>query len=474
MNKISYSKEITNLCEADVLVVGGGPSGVAAAIASARNGAKTMLLEKTSMLGGMATSALVGPFMTSYDSDAKRQIIKGIFDEIVVRAEKMGGAIHPSKIPPTSSYCSYFTEGHSNVTPFNSDILQVVLDEMTQEAGVKVLFYTIVSDVVAENDSIKHVIISNKDGLSAVSAKVYVDCTGDADVANYAHVKTIFGDIKTGYLQPVSLFFEVGNVDTKVFRNFMETEMAKNAAEAGDQEDDAQSSGPKYHNFKVGPIGKFVEEARRNGEWDLNKSDIGFYETPFQGRFKINCTRLQGIDGTKTEELTKAHIITRKQVQTVFKVIKKYVPGCENAMLIQTASVLGVRESRHIVGRYTLTDEDVISGRKFDDKISLCGYILDLHSDTTGGGKFVVVDQWFDIPYRCLVPETCNNLLVAGRCISATSGAASSLRTMTSCFAIGQGAGTAAAQSVAEHVKPKDIDIAKLQNTLRSQNVVLE
>jgi len=456
MTNISYSKEVPVVTSTDVLVIGGGPGGFAAAVASARNGAKTMLIETTGTLGGMATSGLVGPFMTCYDNDAEEQIVKGIFEELVVRAEQKGGAIHPSKIKGLNSYASYYYRSHQHVTPYQSEIIAVTMDEMALEAGVDILFYTRVCDCVVKDGKIDYVVVAMKEGLRAIKANIYIDCTGDADVAYFAGVDFCLGDKETGAMQPATLFFEVGNIDREKYIG--ELEAHKHELD---------------NNFR-NCFSWYVDEARKNGDWHIPRNELGNYEQNIPGRFKINTTRVIGIDGTKSEDLTRAHIECRKQVQEILNFMKKYIPGCENVQLIQVAPVIGVRETRHIVGMYELTDHDILNRAIFDDAICTFGYAVDVHAPDGSGGVFATVDKYYTIPYRCLVPKGCDNLLVAGRSISGSSYAAASFRVMPCCMALGQAAGTAAAMVSKEGKRPIDVDIKALQQKLVEQGAVIK
>ena len=462
---MKYEKQIENIIDTQVLVIGGGPAGSAAAIAAARGGAKALLIERAGILGGMATSGLVGPFMTCYNSHGTKQIIKGLFEEMVTRAEDLGGAIHPSKVDAYSPYTSFIGFAHKHVTPFNSDILQVVLDDMACSAGVEVLCYTQFIDCFMEDERIAGVVVANKSGLSAIRAQVVIDATGDADVAVCAGVKTVFGDVEAGYVQPVTLFFEVDGIDTDRLRTAAKRIEAK-----------PQETRDGLFKFPIGALAEYVGRARENGDWNLIKSDCNIYQTNKTGRYKVNTTRVVDVDATDAQRLTSAHIDAKKQALEILYCMKKYIPGCENAELVQLAGAMGVRETRHIDGKYTLAMEDVVSGRRFEDDIALCGYVLDIHpnkKDCTDGGS-MLVDDYYGIPYRTLLPNGCTNLLVTGRCISATSRAASTLRIMPCCMALGEAAGTAGALAVKDDLLPQQVDADKLRAALIAQNAVVD
>ena len=453
-----YQREIERVLETDVLVVGGGMAGFGAAVAAARGGAKVTLIDRNATLGGMATAGLVGPFMTCYNNDATEQIVKGIFDELCRRTEERGGAIHPSKVDGMTPYSSYFQLSHCHVTPFLSEVLAVVMDEMALETGVELLFNTQLCDALTSEGHIDGAVVAMKEGLAVIRARTYIDATGDADLAYMAKLPTVLGDANTGETQPCSLFFEVGNIDREKYIG--ELERRKAAGELGKPAKCCWSW--------------LVDEGRRTGEWTIARDEIGNYEQSVPGRFKINCTRMAGIDATDTRQITAAMIDGRQQVQRIADFMRKHVPGCENMQVLQVASALGVRESRHIVGEYCLTVEDIMARRPFDDAICTFGYAVDAHDSVGGGVHFQCVNDYYTIPFRCLVPAGCDNLLAAGRCISGTSGAAASYRVMPACVATGEAAGTAAAIALRDGVAPGRVDVQKLKNTLVKNGAVIK
>lgn len=455
---MQYTKQIDRVIETEVLVIGGGSAGFGAAVASARNGAKTLLIERAEMLGGMATAGLVGPFMTCYDDEPTEQIVKGIFDELCRRTEERGGAIHPSKVEGMTTYSSYYIRSHCHVTPFLSEILEIVMEEMVVESGAKILYNVQMCDVLTEGDTITGILVSMKEGLTLITAKTYIDCTGDADVAYYAGANCVAGDETDGVMQPVTLFFEVGNIDREKFVGALEEKKAK--GELGIPGENCWSW--------------YIKEARKNGDWDIDRNEIGNYEQPIKGRWKINTTRIAHVDATNTAQITDAVMEGRKQVQKVMNFLQKYVPGCEEIQLLQVASTLGVRETRHIKGRYKLTAQDIMERKHFEDAICTFAYAIDIHNSEGGGATFQQVNGYYTIPFRCLVPSDINNLLVAGRCISGTSEAAASYRVIPCCIATGQAAGTAAALALKEGVRPGDVDLLALRGTLCRQGAVIK
>jgi FAD-dependent oxidoreductase family protein len=435
------------VAEADVLVVGGGPAGIAAAVASGRTGARTVLVERFGFLGGNATAGLVGPFMTSYSLDGKEQLIRGVFEELVERAEQLGGAIHPARVEGGSEFSGFITYGHHRVTPFDPEAVKLVAAEMCLEAGVELRLHTFMVDTIVEDGSVAGVIVASKSGLEAIRAKVTVDCSADADIAARAGVPFHQGREADGLTQPMTLFFRIANVDDEKVKAYI----------AAHPED------PR-------PFASIVRAARERGEFPIPREGIGLYRTPQPGIWRINTTRLQRLDGTNVLDLTRAEIEGRRQVMFLLKFFRERCPGLENCTLLDTAATIGVRETRRIVGEYTLTAEDLATGREFEDVIALCGYPIDIHSPTGSGGT-MTPEQFqmanvYQIPYRCLVPVKVDQLLVAGRCVSATHEALGAIRVMPPSFAMGQAAGTAAALAAAEGVPPRRVPVRWLQEHL--------
>ena len=445
----------------EIAVVGGGPAGVCAAIAAARTGAKVLLIESGNCLGGMATIGQVNPFMTSFDKSGDTMIIRGLFAEIIDRLVARGAAIQPKDVPPGQSFTSYITVGHNHTAPFDAEVLKVVLDEMCEEAGVQVLFHSTFISPIMESNALRGLVIATKAGLRAVSAQMVIDCTGDADVAFRSGVPCEMGDEASGRIQPATMFFRIGNVD-----------LAKVDADIEANRDNFyRKNGVNYRSFHWR-----VSEARENGDWDLQRVSIGMFRGVREDEWNINTSRIMGVDGTDPDSVTQAEITGRKQVQEIFRFLKKYVPGCENAILESTPAHVGIRETRHIKGEYILNTDDVLQGNVPDDSILLAANSIDVHGRFGPmSNEYVTVEngEYYGVPYRCLVPLNVENLLVAGRCVSATSEAAGAIRVMPPCMALGQAAGTAAALALRNGVSVRDVDTAQLKEALKKQNAYL-
>ncbi len=414
-----------NIYTCDVLVCGGGPGGLCAAVSAARNGADTMLVERYGFLGGAATNMLVFPFMTRYAGG--KQIIDGLLQEIIERLDAKGGYGGPER-------------SHM----FDNELLKIVADEMCLESGVKLLFHTAVLGAETRDGRIQSVRVHNKSGEQTMSAAMYVDGTGDADLAYLAGVPCEKGRAEDGLSQPMTLNFRMAGVDKSRMPDRKE-------------------------------ITELYLKARAEGRIECPRNDVLWFETMRDDEIHFNTTRVIRCDATDAEELTKAEIEARRQVGQYVDFLKSDIPGFENAHLQMMAPQIGIRESRRIVGEYVLTAEDLLSARKFDDCIARGSYSVDIH-DPDGGGtviKRLPPGESYDIPYRSLVPKKIDNLLVAGRPISSTHEAHSAIRVMPIAAAIGEAAGAAAALCVNGGTIPRKLDSKKLQRVLLAQGANL-
>ena len=448
--------------DADVIVVGGGTTGAIAAIAAARNGAKTILVDKNGFLGGTATAGNV--FHGFFDCRGN-QVVKGIGEELVQRlVAEEGSPGHLTGGKWGHDVPEYF--GYSQ-TPYDLETFKYVIMRMVDEANVRMLLHTFVGGALVEGNAVTGIEIQNKSGRSKLRAKVVVDCSGDADAAAAAGAQYEFGR-DDGKAQNVTLLFTLGGVD---FDRVVEYSRAhvrvKTWGEWHSRLMKANKLGEDKPSY-VSMSGKIIIDD------DLEKGkelSCGFRSLR-PGELRLNVTRTTGIDGTKAEDLTRAEISERKNAFEVAKALKKHVPGFEKAYLASTATEVGVRESRRIVGDYQLSTQDVAEGRDFSDSVCRGAYPVDIHDPNGGHVKHTFIKDGlsYGIPYGCFLPKNLEGILVGGRCISASHEAHGSARQMPTCVGIGQAVGTAAAMAVTKGVTPRGLDVGALRATLLAQN----
>ncbi len=441
--------------DADVVVAGGGPAGINAAIAAGRQGVRVVLVERYGFLGGMSTAAMVYPWMT-FHSDQGEQVIKGIAQEIVDRLIEAGGS--PGHLRDTVGFVH-------TVTPYRAEIYQVIAMEMLREAGVKLLLHSFIDEVSAEEGRIRAIRVSTKSGRVEIRGKVFVDTSGDADVAYMSGARIAQGRDGDHKAQPMTMKFRMRGVDLQAVKQYML-----------EHPDDFYKKTPidELANLPLTGVNGFYSQWKA-GNVPINRDQVLFFTGPAEDEVLINCTRVQGLDGTQVEDLTEAEEEGRKQVLMMAEFLIKSIPGFSRASVSAVGTQIGIRETRRIVGQYILTMEDVLQGRKFEDVIAKSGYPIDIH-DPTGKGvtaASIQGDGVYDIPYRCLVPLDVDNLLAAGRCISTTHEALATTRLTPSCMATGQAAGTAAALSLIDGVVPGELSIGRLQEQLRKDRAYI-
>lgn len=451
---------VSDKYSADVIVVGGGPAGMCAAAAAAREGVKVLLVEQGGFCGGMATQGMVGPFMTCYDRKGERMIIRGLFEEIVNRMVARGYAIHPSQVRAGTSFTSWIVVGHDHVTPFEAEGLKLVMDDMLEKAGVKLLYHTRFLTPMMNGSTIEGVEVASKSGLESIRGKVVIDCTGDGDVAARAGVPYEMGNEALGLMQPATMFFHICNCDEKA----MEADIQANLHNF------YREDGVNYRSFHWR-----VSEAREKGDWTLNRVSLGLFRMPKPDEWCVNTSRIMHVDATDNESLTRGEIEGRRQVEHILQFLRKYVPGCENAKLKATASYVGIRESRHIKGDYRLTVDDLLSAKVPEDSILLAANSVDVHGrfGPTSNEYVPIEGDHYGIPYRSLLASGVEGLLVAGRCVSADSAAAGAIRVMPPCMGMGQAAGTAAALAAKAAIPPRRVDVHALRRRLKDNKAYL-
>ncbi|MCK6077097.1 FAD-dependent oxidoreductase [Paenibacillus silvae] len=440
---------------ADVVVVGGGPAGIAAAIAAGRQGARVVLVERYGFVGGMSTAAMVYPWMT-FHTEQGEQVIRGIAQEIVDRLQACGGS--PGHLRDTVGFV------HS-VTPYDPAVYQVVAAEMLKEAGVRLLLHSFVDGVAVVDDRVEVVRVTSKSGQLELQANVFVDASGDADVAYLAGAAVAQGRDTDSQSQPMTMKFRMRGVNLERVKQYMQ-----------EHPEDFYEKTPfaELDTIPLTGVSGFYSHWKKAAV-PIQRDQVLFFTGPAEDEVLINCTRVQGLNATDVMDLTLAEQEGRKQVLLIAEFLRRDVPGFERASISAVAPQIGIRESRRVIGHYSLTQEDVVTGRKFDDVIARSGYPVDIH-DPSGQGviaAFIQGDGAYDIPYRCLLSQNISNLLAAGRCISTTHEAHATTRLTPSCMATGEAAGTAAALAVKLKLAPAMLPISLLQTELRRSGAAI-
>lgn len=443
----------------DVCVIGSGPAGIGAAIAAARLGAKTLLVERYGFVGGNLTMAMVNPMFTFHDIKG-RQVIMGIAGEFADRL-KARGVSH--------GHVTDLTFDNASMTPFDPEGTKVLLFDMLEEAGVDLLLHSLLTGVKRKGSKITSLFIENKSGRQAICPRFVIDCSADADVVARAGAPFIKGREEDGFMQPATLYFRIGGVNELNLRIWMKHNRHLLKDSPTDDEIDSQKA------IAFLGMNDRIKAAKEAGELDHEIAPrILMYQLPAEGQFSVNTTRLQQVDGTDVFSLTQAEIRLRRQVLQIHRFLQCQVGGFEHAVVLDTGIQAGIRETRHIRGDYVLTETDVLNGASFEDGICCGTFAIDIHPPKgeaqifTGSGKAV-----YEIPYRCLLPEDLDNLLVAGRSISATHTAFGSVRVMATAMATGEGAGTAAALACRSHLTSREVNVKELRAQLVSQGQYL-
>jgi ribulose 1,5-bisphosphate synthetase/thiazole synthase len=448
----------------DVLIVGGGVSGSVATIAAARAGARVLLVEEHGFLGGSLTAMGVGPMM-SFHNPAGEQVVRGIPDELVRRLQARGASL--GHLADTTTYCS-------TVTPFDSEEMKIELETMLTEAGGKILFHTQLAAVEMAGELIDAVVLCNKAGLTAFRAKVFIDATGDADLAARAGVPFCQGRAADGQAQPMTMNLKLANVDTSAVRDYVRSHPEDFLWAPLGQAEGLKRLEVSPRLSLAGFLGAW-KAARARGEIDVPRDQVLFFETPVPGVVIVNTSRITGLVATDPFQLSRAEMLGRKQCAQIFRFLRQHAPGFAQAVRMDTAAKIGVRESRHVEGMYQITAEDITTSRAFEDAIALGGYPIDIHapSAATTATTRLLPNARYQIPLRSLQVRRPANLLVVGRCISATHEAAAAFRVTPIVMAIGQAGGVAAAEAARRGVAPAQVPFATIREQLLRQGAQL-
>lgn len=443
----------------ELIIVGGGISGVIAGISAAREKIDTLIIEQNGFFGGMLTSAGVGPMMTFHAG--KTQVIQGITGELIDRLKQKG--LSTGHIPDTTGY-TY------SVTPFDIEGMKSELECMYLEAGGQILFHSMLANVVTENRKIKEITICNKAGLSILEADYYIDASGDGDLAAWAGVEFIKGRESDGISQPMTMKLRMYGVDIPLIRKFIHANPDEFPRLKGDT-----SIIDKSERLSIGGFTKTLKRAKDAGDFTFSREDVLFFETNNLGEVIINSSRIPNLDSTNPADLTKGEIEGRKQAKELLHFFIKYIPGFKNATLSFTGPSIGIRSSRQIKGKYTITKEDILTGRKFKDAVVCNGYPVDIHSPTGEDtySEHLKWGEYYTIPYRSMINNQIDNLITVGRCISGDFEAQAAFRTTPGAGAIGHAGGAASVIAIQQSKDYKDLHINEIQELLLKQNAFL-
>ena len=444
------ARDIQVYGEFDVVVLGGGPAGLAASVSASNNGARVLLVERYGFLGGMGTAGGVTNFAGLYGrkNGEMRQVVHGVVDELLARMASMGGLNSPQD----------GMQGRIRVQSYDISILKCAADQMLVANRVQILFHAWAAAVVMQGSKIGALLVETKSGRRAIRAEKFIDCSGDADLAHFSGVPCEVGDGRGSGLYPTTMF-RVGHVESAAAMSAVGEFAAINKAMAKAQQD-------KPGRYRFPREGAILRPQKNPSEWRANVTQI----TNSQGK---------AMDATDAQQLSDGELAGRQQVMDYFDFLRHEIPGFANASVVDIAAQIGIRESRRILGQYVLTGADILASSRFDDVIGINAWPMELHvagkiewqfprnCDTAGER----VDN--DLPWRMLVPTQIEKLLVAGRCASMTHEGQSAARVSGSCFVMGQAAGTAAAMLNGSQTF-FDMDVKALQDRLQRDGACLD
>ena len=431
---IPYSLELPEFDHADVVVVGSGSAGSTAAIAAARTGADTLLVERYGFLGGTSTMVLDSFYGFYTPASNAVRVVDGIPWEIVERLYR-----YDAVIERPSSY------GAGQAVTYDPTLLKVVWEQAALASGVRLRLHTLVVDVLKDGDRMTGLVVAGKSGLGVIRGNSFVDASGDADLVWRSGAPFEWAGSDGQPAQSLTTTFRLGNVDVAAAKAVKRSELVAR-----------------------------MKAANLNGDYHLPREEGSVHDTPYAGVVATNMTRVAYVDGTDPAELTKAEVEGRKQALEYTRFLRDQIPGYEHAFLMNFSTQIGVRETRRLPGHYRLTRDDVLSARRFDDAIAQCGAPIEDHQPgSSTRWEYVPEGGTYDIPYRALLPVGISNLVVAGRCLSADHDAHASVRSMGQCMAMGQAAGTAAALGAERGTALAALPMSDLQALLRAHGALV-
>ncbi len=425
------------LDEVDVVVLGGGPAGIAAAVSAAREGARTMLVERYGFLGGAGTAGGASTFCGLYNAreHGNERIVHGIADEIQDGLYALGGLNRPNYVQDRIYSHSYDIAAY-----------KCVADDLVLGAGVRLQLHSLAVGAERNGRRVEKIVLQTKSGPMAVGGKVFIDCSGDADLAVWAGAEVRKGD-RNGYLQAPTTLFRLSNVKDSVALQSVQSLRA------------------------------YMEDAKASGRADLPRLSGVLRKQNHPGEWRANLTAMtrngKPLDCTRVEDLIYAEVEGRRQVMLYARFLREMVPGFEESYVVDIAPEAAIRETRRVKGLHTLTQAELIASTAFEDGVGVSGWPVEMHTSQGIDWRFPEGRGYYSIPYRCLVADGLDNLLFAGRCFSAESEALAAARVTGPCFVMGQGAGTAAAMVARSGLAAADIDVGQLRGRLQASNVFL-
>lgn len=454
-----FQKEIVHY---DVAVLGGGPGGMAAAVAAARQGSKVVLVERLGYLGGQMASGL--PFLAFLDMH-KRQVVGGLAQKMVDDLVALDGTAG-------HRYCPFHLSS-TTVNPFYS---RIVCFQWAKDYGIDLLMHCEVSAARVENNRLVAVTVTGKGQEIEIQAKAFIDATGDGDVAYMAGAEYEKGQEDTGVLQPASLMFNLGGVDFDKFVDFIATHPEELPYHMG-----LSHVQPGYDAafFRDNPghiffgLNHMIENLRKEGKCPIKRDTVIYIRLPMPGHVAVNTIRVQNFDGSDVYDLSRGEQEAHLQILPLIKMLQEHVPGFEACYMTSVNAVIGVRESRRIMGVRKLTGQDCIDGKVPEDSIALYSYFIDIHNGAGEGTYTKTIEEPYGVPYGCMVAKSIDGLMMAGRCASVDAIAFGSTRIMTLCMAMGEAAGIGAALAIQKGISPKDVDVREVRAILKANGGIL-
>lgn len=448
--------------QADVAVIGAGPGGLSAAVAAARQGAKVILVERQGYLGGNLGSGL--PFLAMLDMHQRRNIA-GLAQKMVEELAEMDGTAG-------HKYCPF----HLSTTTLNPFYTRIIAFRWIEQYGIELLLHCELTGVCVENDRVTSVTVTGKGQAIEIRAGVFIDGTGDGDLAYMAGAEYEKGQEGTGVLQPPSLLFNLGGVEIDRFCDYIAAHPEELPYSLG-----LANLQPGYDAefFRKNPghiffgLNAMIRRLRSEGKCPVDRDTVIYIKLPIPGEVMVNTIRILNFDGSNVHDLSRGEMEAHLQIMPIIKMLRDNVPGFENCWLTSINPTIGVRESRRIMGIRKVTKESVLAGEIPDDSIGIYSYFIDIHSGSGDETFTEPVREPYGVPYGCTVPKRIDGLMTTGRCISVDAVAFGTTRVMPLCMAVGEGAGTGAALAVQHGIQPRFVDPAEVRRHLLENGAIL-